>query len=54
MPDVVCLRPRADFDAVGVTPTEGLDIVYRAPLDADVGDLLATARAVVIPAVALP
>lgn len=51
MPDVVCLRPRADFDAVGVTPTEGLDIVYRAPLDADVGDLLATARAVVIPAV---
>ena len=56
MPDVVCLRPKTDFDAVFVTPPEGLEIVYRAPADTDVGALLRQARALVIPAVgpALP
>jgi phosphoglycerate dehydrogenase-like enzyme len=51
MPDVVCLRPKADFDTVGVAPPAGLEIVYRAPADADVGELLRQARALVIPAV---
>jgi phosphoglycerate dehydrogenase-like enzyme len=56
MPDVLCLRPEADFDAVDVARPAGLDIVYRAPSDADVPALLRAARALVIPAVgpALP
>ncbi|KPP83898.1 MAG: putative dehydrogenase [Rhodobacteraceae bacterium HLUCCA08] len=56
MADVVCLRPRADFEAVGITPPPELDIAYRAPEDDDVAELIRGARALVIPAVgpALP
>lgn len=51
MTDVLCLRPEADFHAVGVQPPAGLSIAYRGPADEDVKDLLAEARALVIPAV---
>ena len=56
MSDVICLRPRADFDAVEVAPPEGLEIAYCAPGDADLAERMASARALVIPAVgpALP
>jgi phosphoglycerate dehydrogenase-like enzyme len=49
--DVVCLRPEADFTRAGVKPSQQLSIAYRAPNDADVGSLVAKARALVIPAV---
>ncbi|MGX1309416.1 phosphoglycerate dehydrogenase-like enzyme [Amorphus suaedae] len=49
--DVVCLRPEADFLKVGVTPPEGLAVAYRAPDAEDVPALVASARAVLIPAV---
>jgi phosphoglycerate dehydrogenase-like enzyme len=49
--DVVCLRPEADFTRAGVKPSQQLSIAYRAPNDADVGKLVAQARALVIPAV---
>ncbi|UCH74810.1 MAG: hypothetical protein JSU82_02855 [Rhodospirillales bacterium] len=50
-PDVVCLRPEADFVNVGVTPPTSLSIAYRTPDDAALADLIRVARAVVIPAV---
>lgn len=50
-PDVLCLRPEADFLAVGVTPPPGLSVAYRNPADPDVAELAKTARALVIPAV---
>ena len=49
--DVVCLRPKADFLSIGVTPPEALHVEYRAPDAEDLADLLKTARALVIPAV---
>jgi phosphoglycerate dehydrogenase-like enzyme len=49
--DVLCLRPEADFQRVGALPPDSLKIVYRAPGDADVADLMKQARALVIPAV---
>src|SRR5215210_769027 len=49
--DVVCLRPEADFERVGVTPPANLSIVYRGPHDSDVASLLQHARALIIPAV---
>ncbi len=49
--DVLCLRPEADFLAVGVTPPAGLGIAYRGPSDPDVPDLMKAAQALVIPAV---
>lgn len=49
--DVLCLRPEADFQRVGALPPDSLKIVYRAPADADVADLMREARALVIPAV---
>lgn len=49
--DVVCLRPKDDFLNIGVTPPESLSIRYMAPTDADLVQHLATARALVIPAV---
>jgi phosphoglycerate dehydrogenase-like enzyme len=49
--DVLCLRPEADFERVGALPPDSLRIIYRAPGDADVGDLMKQARALVIPAV---
>jgi len=48
---VVCLRPEADFTRVGVSVPASLDVTYRAPDDAELASLLATARALVIPAV---
>ncbi|HEY2121026.1 MAG TPA: D-isomer specific 2-hydroxyacid dehydrogenase family protein [Candidatus Acidoferrum sp.] len=49
--DVLCLRPEADFQRVGALPPESLKIIYRAPSDADVAELMKQARALVIPAV---
>jgi phosphoglycerate dehydrogenase-like enzyme len=48
---VVCLRPEVDFTRVGVTVPQSLDVTYRAPDDAALPSLFATARALVIPAV---
>lgn len=50
-PDVICLRPEADFTRVGVTPPSALKIAYRKPDDADLPALMKQARAVVMPAV---
>jgi phosphoglycerate dehydrogenase-like enzyme len=49
--DVLCLRPEADFQRVGALPPALLKVVYRAPGDADVAELMKQARALVIPAV---
>ena len=49
--DVLCLRPEADFQRVGALPPESLQVVYRAPTDSDVVELMKQARALVIPAV---
>ena len=51
MAEVLCLRPKADFEAVGVTPPEGLSVEYRGPNDDDIAGLLKNAQALVIPAV---
>lgn len=50
-PDVVCLRPEEDFTRAGIAPPASLVIAYRKPEDADTPALIATARALVIPAV---
>jgi phosphoglycerate dehydrogenase-like enzyme len=49
--DVLCLRPEADFQRVGVLPPPSLQILYRASDDAEVATLMKQARALVIPAV---
>jgi phosphoglycerate dehydrogenase-like enzyme len=49
--DVVCLRPKADFDRADAPAPQSLIVEYRGPGDADVAALLKSARAVVIPAV---
>jgi phosphoglycerate dehydrogenase-like enzyme len=49
--DVLCLRPEADFQRVGVLPPASLKVVYRGPGDPDVPELMKQARALVIPAV---
>jgi phosphoglycerate dehydrogenase-like enzyme len=49
--DVLCLRPEADFQRVAALPPTALKVVYRAPNDADVSQLMKQARALVIPAV---
>jgi phosphoglycerate dehydrogenase-like enzyme len=49
--DVVCLRPKADFDRVDAPAPDSFSVAYKAPNDPDVPDLLKTARAVVMPAV---
>jgi len=49
--EVLCLRPRADFERAKVLPPESLEVVYRAPGDADVPALMRRAKALVIPAV---
>lgn len=51
MPEVLCLRPAADFARVGVTPPFDLDVHYRAPADADVPALMKRVAALVMPAV---
>jgi phosphoglycerate dehydrogenase-like enzyme len=49
--DVLCLRPEADFQRVGVVPSPSLKIAYRAVADPDVPTLMKQARALMIPAV---
>ncbi|HEU0028334.1 MAG TPA: NAD(P)-dependent oxidoreductase [Ktedonobacterales bacterium] len=49
MADIVCLRPAADFTRVGASIPTAWDIAFRKPSDADVPDLLAGARALVLP-----
>jgi phosphoglycerate dehydrogenase-like enzyme len=51
MPDVLCLRPEADFTRVGVAPPSTLKISYMAPGDQDMPAVLKSANALVIPAV---
>jgi phosphoglycerate dehydrogenase-like enzyme len=51
MTDVLCLRPRADFERVGVDPPAGLDVAYCGPEDAAVPALMKSVGALVIPAV---
>jgi phosphoglycerate dehydrogenase-like enzyme len=48
---VLCLRPRADFERAEALPPASLDVAYRAPDDADVPALMRRATALVIPAV---
>jgi phosphoglycerate dehydrogenase-like enzyme len=49
--EVLCLRPRADFERAEALPPASLDVAYRAPNDADVPALMKRAKALVIPAV---
>jgi len=49
--DVLCLRPKADFERAGALPPASLEVAYRAPDDADVPLLMKHALALVIPAV---
>ena len=51
MPDVLCLRPKADFTRVGIAPPEALKVTYMGPADAAMPAALKTADALVIPAV---
>lgn len=50
-PDVLCLRPEADFLNVEVAPPASLAITYRAPDEDGLAALFREARALVIPAV---
>jgi phosphoglycerate dehydrogenase-like enzyme len=50
-PPVLCLRPEADFARVDALPPPALDVLYRAPDDPALGDLIKKAIALVIPAV---
>ena len=49
--DVICLRPEADFERVGVLPPKRFSIAYRTPEDPELPVLMRQARALVIPAV---
>src|SRR5262245_32127767 len=49
--DVLCLRPLADFERVGITPPASLAVNFRAPDDPQLAALIRGSRAVVIPAV---
>jgi phosphoglycerate dehydrogenase-like enzyme len=49
--DVLCLRPEADFQRVGITPPASLTVAYHAPDDPQLASLVREARALVIPAV---
>jgi phosphoglycerate dehydrogenase-like enzyme len=50
-PTVLCLRPEGDFARVEALPPPDLDVLYRAPDDPALGDLVKKAIALVIPAV---
>jgi phosphoglycerate dehydrogenase-like enzyme len=50
-PTVLCLRPEADFARVDALPPSGLEVLYRAADDPELGDLIKMAVALVIPAV---
>jgi phosphoglycerate dehydrogenase-like enzyme len=49
--DVLCLRPRIDFERANALPPAELTVAYHAPNDAEVIPLMKQARALVIPAV---
>jgi phosphoglycerate dehydrogenase-like enzyme len=49
--DVLCLRPKVDFERADALPSVELTVAYHAPDDADVIPLMKQARALVIPAV---
>ena len=49
--DVLCLRPRIDFERADALPAAELTVAYHAPNDAEVISLMKQARALVIPAV---
>jgi len=49
--DVLCLRPRIDFERANALPAAALTVAYHAPSDSEVALLMKQARALVIPAV---
>lgn len=49
--DVLCLRPKADFERAEALPPPSLRVAYRAPDDPDVPALMKQVRVLVIPAV---
>jgi phosphoglycerate dehydrogenase-like enzyme len=49
--DVLCLRPRIDFERANALPSAPLTVAYHGPDDAEVIPLMKQARALVIPAV---
>jgi len=49
--EVLCLRPRADFERVGALPPASLAVSYGKPDDAHLASMLARSEALVIPAV---
>ncbi|MEI6667211.1 MAG: NAD(P)-dependent oxidoreductase [Acidobacteriota bacterium] len=49
--DVLCLRPKVDFERSGALPPESLTVTYRGFGEPDVSDLMKRAAALVIPAV---
>jgi phosphoglycerate dehydrogenase-like enzyme len=49
--DVLCLRPRVDFERANALPAAELTVAYHAPNDVQVIPLMTQARALVIPAV---
>lgn len=49
--DVLCLRPLADFERVGVMPPASLTVNYRSADDPQLAALIRGSRALVIPAV---
>jgi phosphoglycerate dehydrogenase-like enzyme len=49
--DVLCLRPRIDFERANALPAAELTVAYHAPNDAELIPLMKQARALVIPAV---
>lgn len=49
--DVLCLRPRIDFERANALPAAELTVAYRAPTDSEVIPLMKQARALLIPAV---
>jgi phosphoglycerate dehydrogenase-like enzyme len=51
MPDVLVLRPEADFERVDARAPGTFSVSYRAPDDAEIPTLIRQAKALVIPAV---
>jgi phosphoglycerate dehydrogenase-like enzyme len=49
--DVLCLRPRIDFERADALPAAELNVAYHPPSDPEVIPLMKQARALVIPAV---
>ena len=49
--DVLCLRPKIDFERANALPAAELTVAYHAPNDAEVMPLMKQVRVLVIPAV---